>query len=159
MLIRNGNGKYLASPKGFPAIQFTVIKHWGNIQTDFEDNYQKYLFTHWESDRKEKFSATEEFELGLLVYQNYITVNENETIEEAIEDLINFIEYAENWNSEHKIINMPHWSKEYYRVPMNVSIYLQENDTWLRNIYSGTGYTADKVREKVRNELLTLPFP
>lgn len=159
MLIKNGNGKYLVSPKEFPTIQFTAIKHWGNIQTDFKDNYQKYLFTHWENDRKEKFSTTEEFEFGLLVYHNYITVNENETIEEATEDLINFIEYTENWNSEHKIINMPHWSKEYYRVPLNVSIYLQENDIWLRNIYSGTGYTSDKIREEVRNELLTLPSP
>ncbi len=150
---QKGNGKYLVNPEGYPEIQFTAKKRWGNIQTDFKDNYQKYLFTHWESDRKEKFSTNEELEDGLLVYQNYIIVNENETIEEATEDFISFIAYAENWNSEHKIINMPHWPKEYFRVPLNIYIYLQEEDVWLKNIYTGTGQTEDKMRETIKSEL------
>ena len=80
-------------------------------------------------------------------------MNENETIEEATEDFISFIAYAENWNSEHKIINMPHWPKEYFRVPLNIYIYLQEEDVWLKNIYTGTGQTEDKMRETIKSEL------
>ena len=80
-------------------------------------------------------------------------MNENEPIEEATEDFISFIVYAEQWNSKHKIINMPHWSKEYFRVPLNIYIYLQEEDIWLKNIYTGTGQTEDKMRETIKNEL------
>lgn len=140
--------------KNYPNIQFTAIKKWGNVQEDFADNYQKYLFNHWENDNKQYFSFKQEVdEQGLLHYQNYIVINENKTIEEATEDFINFLEYEEKWNKKNKVIEKWQQKKGEFIVPRG-RIFIQVNG---HSIYPYTGLwqTADEIRENVKNELLS----
>lgn len=149
------NGKYILASKNYPDIQFTAIKKWGNVQEDFEDNYQKYLFNHWESNRKEYFSFTEEVdEQGLLHYQNYVIVNENKIIDEATEDFISFLEYEEKWNMENKVIEKWQQKRGEFVVPRgHISIQIEENNI---SPYTALWQTADEIRENVKNELLRI---
>lgn len=149
------NGKYMLAPKNYPVFQFTAIKKWGNVQDDFIDNYQKYFFNHWESDKKQYFSFTEEIdEQGLLHYQSYIVVNENRTIEEATEDLISFLEYEEKCNKENKIIEKWQQKEGEFVVPQSC-IFIQVNEHRIYP-YTGLWQTADEIRENVKNELLKI---
>ena len=149
------NGKYILAPKNYPNIQFTAIKKWGNVQDDFADNYQKYFFNHWESDKKQHFSFIEETdEQGLLQYQIYIVVNENRTIEEATEDLISFLEYEEKCNKENKVIEKWQQKEGQFVVPSyQMYIQFQENKIFP---YTGLWQTAEEIRENVKKEFLKI---
>ena len=73
----NGNGTYLITLKNKKEIQFKAIKKYGDLKNDYEANYNKYVFEHWDSDIKEKFDIMEGLdENGMLNYEIYINVRQ-----------------------------------------------------------------------------------
>lgn len=146
-----GNGTYILEPKKNQQFQFIAIKKWGHIEEDFQSNLQKYLFNNWESERKEVFSVKEEKnERGVLNYQNYIVVDEAKTIEQATEDVISFIEYAENWNKKNNVVHFFQQKNNEFIVPVkNIYIKIQESEIYP---YNSRFQTADSIRKYVSEE-------
>lgn len=99
-----GNGSYEIVPKKKQDMKFKAVKNGGMATDDFEANFQRYIFNSWNSETKKQFEITEETnEKGLLVYENYINATSLEEVKERTNYLIEFLEYAEEWNKEYKV--------------------------------------------------------
>ena len=145
----NENGKYILTPKNNKDIQFTVIKKWGALHDDFKANLQKYIFNSWQSNIKEQIQTEESIsENGLLQYENYIVVNEIEKLNEGTEALISFLEYAESWNKENKIVNIWQQKNGQFIMPIDIYIVFKEKEI---HPYNKGFQTADEIREEVKN--------
>ena len=145
----NENGKYILTPKNNKDIQFTVIKKWGGLLDDFKANLQKYIFNNWQSNIKEQIQIEESInENGLLQYENYIVVDEIEKLNEGTEALISFLEYAESWNKENKIVNI--WQQKNGQFIMPIDIYIVFKEKEIHPYYKSF-QTADEIREEVEN--------
>ena len=147
----NGNGTYLITLKNKKEIQFKAIKKYGDLKNDYEANYNKYVFEHWDSDIKEKFDIMEGLdENGMLNYEIYINVDKVGDIEQATEYLINFLEYAEKWNKENKIVKISQQKNNQFVVPIwRIYIKIQEKRIYPYNMMF---QTADEIREEVKKQ-------
>ena len=145
------NGKYIFGLKNNKDIQFTAIKNWGRISNDFVGRYQKYIFDNWDSNVKNKFVVNESIdENGLLNYENYIIINKTNEIMEATEQLIEFLEYAEKWNKENKIIKVSQQKEGQFVVP--IKVYLKTEKTRIYP-YNAMFVTADEIREEAKKSM------
>ena len=147
----NGNGTYLITLKNKKEIQFKAIKKYGDLKNDYEANYNKYVFEHWDSDIKEKFDIMEGLdENGMLNYEIYINVDKDGDIEQATEYLINFLEYAEKWNKENKIVKISQQKNNQFVVPIwRIYIKIQEKRIYPYNMMF---QTADEIREEDKKQ-------
>ena len=146
-----GNGTYIFALKNKEEIQFKAIKEYGKLTEDFEANFQKYLFDTWNSSTKEKFEVEESRDNeGILSYSNYINANSMEEVEEAAEDIIDFLEYAEKWNEQNKIVSIWQQKKNEFIVPTR-RIYIKFQDKIIYP-YHALFQTADEIREEVRRQ-------
>lgn len=147
------NGKYIFELKNNKEIRFTEIKNGGSLFEDFAPNLQKYIFDSWNSSEKEKFLVEETIdERGLLSYKNYIIVNDPEKVDEATELLIDFLEYAEKWNKENKIVNI--WQQKEGQFVMPIKVYIQIQGKNIRP-YNAMFQTAEEVRGEVKKLLFS----
>ncbi len=148
----NGNGTYIFALKKKPEIQFKAIKEYGKLTEDFEANYQKYVFNNWNSSVKEKFEVEEKrTEEGILHYSNYVIADNTEEVEEAVEYIIEFLEYAEKWNKENKVVKIWQQKKNEFIVPIrNVYIKIQDNVIYP---YHALFQTADEIRNDAKEQL------
>ncbi len=144
----NENGKYIFELKNNKEIRFTAIKNWGKISNDFTSQYQKYIFDNWNSDVKSKFEVSESIdENGMLTYENYISIEETSQISEATEYLIDFLEYAEKWNKENKIIKV--WQQKEGQFIVPIKVYIKDKEKMIHP-YHAMFVTADDIRNEVK---------
>lgn len=143
----NENGKYYFEIKKCPSVKFTVIKDGGKDYDDYDENLQKYLFDNWNSSEKNNFKTEEYIEInGILYYRNYIEIENYSELIQATENIIHFMEYAEKWNNEHKIINNYHQKEyEFFVAPMGMT-FIKVKDEVI-NPYCETYITTDKIKE------------
>ena len=142
------NGKYIFELKNNKEIKFTVIKKWGALSEDFKANYQKCIFDSWNDDIKTNFKIKENIdENGLLNYENFIEIQNEEELDRATEYLIAFLEYSEKWNKENKIVEIQ-WQKDgQFIVPIEIYIKMQEKIIYP---YNTMYQTADEIRNEVK---------
>lgn len=142
------NGKYIFELRNNKEIKFVAIKKWGALSEDFEANYQKYIFDSWDADIKTNFKIKENIdENGLLNYENFIVIENEEELSKATEYLIAFLEYSEKWNKENKIVEIQ-WKKAgQFIVPIKVYIEMQEKIIYP---YNTMYQTADEIRNEVQ---------
>ena len=144
---KNENGTFYFRIKNFPEIQFTVIKKGGQSVNNYDSNLQKYLFNNWNSDDKKYFKTEEYVDINeLSYYRNYIEITEYKDLELATEKLIDFLDYAENWNDDNNIIKYKYQKEGQYCVAPIGMIYIKINDKII-SPYSELYITADKIRE------------
>ena len=95
-----GNGNYIFAVKGNKELKFSAIKKYGTLYEDYADNLQKYVFTKWNSQNKNKIIEDEKTEEnGLLKYSMYMEINSYTEIEELVEILNEFMEYAKTYDN------------------------------------------------------------
>ena len=147
---KNENGTFYFKIKNLPEVQFTVIKNGGKSLNDYDSNLQKYLFNNWNSSEKEYFETEEYIDQdGLLYYSNYIRISEEKELEQATELILDFLEYAEDWNKENKIIKYKYQKEGQFCVAPIGMIYIKINDKII-SPYSELYITADKIRENAK---------
>lgn len=145
-----GNGTYIMALKNKQEIQFKAIKDYGKLSDDYHANFQKYIFNNWDNDLKEKFEVKENINNnGLLSYENYIIVDNIEELEKATEYIIDFLEYAEKWNKENKIVKIK-WQKDGQFIVPIYNIYIQFQERIIYP-YHAMFQTADEIREESKN--------
>ena len=89
-------------------------------------------------------------ENGMLNYEIYINVDKVGDIEQATEYLINFLEYAEKWNKENKIVKISQQKNNQFVVPIwRIYIKIQEKRIYPYNMMF---QTADEIREEVKKQ-------
>ena len=148
---KNENGIFYFKIKNFTELQFNVIKKGGQSINDYDSNLQKYLFTNWESDDKKYFKTEEYIDTDeLLYYRNYIEITEYDDLKQATEKIINFLEYAENWNDKNNIIKYKYQKEGQYCVAPIGMIYIKIKDKII-SPYSELYITANKIRENAEN--------
>ena len=147
---KNENGTFYFKIKNLPEVQFTVIKNGGKSLNDYDSNLQKYLFNNWNSNEKEYFETEEYIDQdGLLYYSNYIRISEEKELELATERILDFLEYAEDWNKENKIIKYKYQKEGQFCVAPIGMTYIKINDKII-SPYSELYITADKIRENAK---------
>lgn len=145
---KHENGKYIFELKNNKEVKFTAIKKWGALSEDFEANYQKYIFDSWDDEIKTNFKIKESIdENGLLNYENFIAIENEDELSKATEYLIAFLEYSEKWNKENKIVEIQ-WQKEgQFIVPIDVYIEIQERIIYP---YNAMYQTVDEIKNEVQ---------
>lgn len=145
---KNENGKYILGVKTCKNIQFTAIRENKKLLEDFKANYQKYIFNSWNNPIKEKFEVAQTVnEKGLLSYQNYIIVNETTELETVTEYLIEFLEYAEKWNKENKVVKVWQQKQGQFIVPIEIYIKVKEKIIYP---YNAMFQTKEEIRQEAR---------
>ena len=157
----NENGTFYFEMKKLPDVKFKVIKNYGKTMDDFDANFEKYLFENWKSDEKKYFKTDEYIEeneglsKGLLNYKIYIEIENYDEPLHSIDYIIDYLEYAENWNKETKIINNYHRNKEEFCVsPGNINIKIK--DTYITT-YPNVR-TSNKIKEKAIEEFEKIEY-
>lgn len=147
---KNENGTFYFKIKNLPEVQFTVIKNGGKSLNDYDSNLQKYLFNNWNSNEKEYFKTEEYIDQdGLLYYSNYIRISEEKELELATELILDFLQYAEDWNKENKIIKYKYQKEGQFCVAPIGMTYIKINDKII-SPYSELYITTDKIRENAK---------
>lgn len=149
---KNENGTYYFELSKCPEVKFTAIKDGGIDYYDYKENLQKYLFDNWDSTSKNNFKTEEYIEPnGLLYYRNYIESENFEEVMQATEDIIQFVEYAEQWNKKNKAINNYIQKKgEFFVAPIGMT-FIKISDQIIIP-YSETYMTADEIKEKAKKQ-------
>ena len=118
----DGNGSYKLTVKENSEIIFNVFVNWSEMQEDYSDQCQKYYFNKWQNSEKSKLITEETYnENGILTYSQYIEVQTEEEVQNAVNLLYAFIESTENmffpdWNLYLKVENQriyPFYSTNY----------------------------------------------
>lgn len=153
---KNENGTYYFELVKCPDVKITAIKDGGIDYYDYKENLQKYLFNNWDNSAKNKFK-TEEYIMsnGLLYYRNYIEAESFEEVMQATENIIQFTEYAEQWNKENKVINnYLQKEEEFFVAPLGMT-FIKMGETII-SPYSEIYLTADEIRESAKRQYLEL---
>ena len=147
---KNENGTFYFKIKNLPEVQFNVIKNGGKSLNDYDSNLQKYLFNNWNSSEKEYFETEEYIDQdGLLYYSNYFRISEEKELELATERILDFLQYAEDWNKENKIIKYKYQKEGQFCVAPIGMTYIKINDKII-SPYSELYITTDKIRENAK---------
>lgn len=153
---KNINGEYFFELKKFPQIKFKSIKNFGSEINDFEAQFHKYLFEKWNSEYKKEFKIEERItENGLLEYNTYIEIKTYDELIKAIEMIIEFLKYEENWNKDNgNVINVK-WKKENQFTMPSGKMYLVNND---KRIYPYTSWfqTEEEIRENAQKTYINI---
>ncbi len=100
--IIEGKDKYTLQVVNQPEITFQCVKTGGGYAFDYTSYSHQRYFKQWESEKKEQFVVEEDTTTdGLFQYETYIpvTVEDFEVIENKINDIGEFVEYAgENYS-------------------------------------------------------------
>ena len=154
---KNENGTFYFEMKKIPDVKFKVIKNYGKTMDDFDANFEKYLFENWKSDEKRYFKTDEYIEeneglsKGLLKYRIYIEIENDDELLNSIDYIIDYLEYAENWNKETKIINNYHRNKGEFSVsPGNINIKIKDKDIYI-STYPNVRM-SNQIKEKAIEE-------
>ena len=154
---KNENGTFYFEIKKLPNVKFTAKKKYGTSMDDFAANFEKYLFENWSADEKKYFKTEEYIEEyeglseGLLNYRIYIEIENYDELLHSIDYIIDYLEYAENWNKETKIINNYHRNKEEFSVsPGNISIKIKDKEIYI--ITYPNVRTSSEIKEKAIEE-------
>lgn len=93
---RNKNGKYILTTKENPEIQFTAIVNWESMREDYSDRCQKYYYERWTNPNKYKLITEERYDENgdILVFIQYIEIKEKDEIEEKINLIDSFVNFA-----------------------------------------------------------------
>lgn len=153
---KNENGTYYFELAKCPDVKFTAIKDGGTDYYDYKENLQRYLFDNWTSSEKSIFKIEEYTESnGLLYYRNYIEIENSDELMQATESIIHFMEYAEQWNEENKVINNYIQKKdEFFVAPLGMT-FIKINDEII-SPYSETYMTVDEIKESAKRQYLEL---
>ena len=154
---KNENGTFYFEIQKLPDVKFTVKKKYGTSMDDFDMNFEKYLFENWSTDEKKYFKIDEYIEeneglsKGLLNYKIYIEIESYDELLHSTDYIIDYLEYAENWNKKTKIINNYHRNKEEFSVsPGNIYIKIKNKDIYITT-YPNVR-TASEIKEKAIEE-------
>ena len=150
--LNNENGIYYFEVIKCPEIKFTAIKNGGINKYDYVGHLQKYLFDNWDNPEKEKFK-TEEYTStnGLLNYRNYIETSSFEEVMQSTECIIQFMQYAEHWNAENKVIKNPFQHKNtLFIAPLGGTFIRFKGYDILP--YSESCMTEDAIRENSKRQ-------
>ncbi len=153
---KNENGTYYFELAKCPDVKFTAIKDGGTDYYDYKENLQRYLFDNWTSSEKSTFKIEEYTESnGLLYYRNYIEIENFDELMQATESIIHFMEYAEQWNKENKVINNYIQKKEEFFVAPLGMTFIKINGKMIIP-YSETYMTVDEIKESAKKQYLEL---
>ena len=156
-------GEYYFELKKCPEIKFKANKYFGQEQNDLYDNFTQYLFNKWTHPKKNKFKVSQYYRNeqdfirnGLLVFNAYIEINNYEELLEGTQIILDFLNYAEQWNKDNgKVVDMWFNMNGEFDLPIG-GIYLKKDGKIIQP-YSGTFRTEDEIMEKAKklyNELL-----
>lgn len=96
-----GNGTLHLSTKGKIKIKFDVIKKFGNMDYNYDDESLRYFYERWNSDSKNIFEAEEYTDdNGLKKYVVYTNADSIEKIDNAINVYMELKEFAGNYYEE-----------------------------------------------------------
>ena len=125
----NSNGSYVYEIKNNPEIKFNVIVKWASMNEDYADNCQKYFYEHWKNTNKDIIQTNiSYYEDAILKYEQYVQIENEDEIENAVEIMYDFISSAENyfspdWNLYLKLNDGYRiYPFDYYNIDLNTSI-------------------------------------
>lgn len=126
------------------------MKHFGQERDDLVENLNKYLFENWNSIEKNKFKVTEsENTEGLLEFKAYIEIETYEELIEGTKIILEFLEYAEEWNKDNgKVVYLWQQKDDQFVMPMN-NIYLMKGNNPIVP-HSGLFQTSDEIIENAK---------
>lgn len=99
-----GNGTFTYKLKDIPELQFNALVNWSSYSDDYADNSQKYYYENWENKDKDLIQTKSSYDdNGLLSYEQYIEIDDEDSIEEAVELMYDFIKsagdkYTKEWD-------------------------------------------------------------
>lgn len=125
----NSNGSYVYEIKNNPEIKFNVIVKWASMNEDYADNCQKYFYEHWQNTNKDIIQTNiSYYEDAILKYEQYVQIENEDEIENAVKIMYDFISSAENyfspdWNLYLKLNDGYRiYPFDYYNIDLNTSI-------------------------------------
>ena len=96
-----GNGTLHLSTKGKIKIKFDVIKKFGNMDYNYDDESLRYFYERWNSDSKNIFEAEEYTDdNGLKKYVVYTNADSIEKIDNAINSYLELKKFAGKYYEE-----------------------------------------------------------
>lgn len=99
-----GNGTYVFEVDDDTLIQFNALEDWSRLSDDYEDNCQKYYYDNWENSNKDIVKTKTSYENNILLnFEQYIEIENEDEIENAVRLLYDFVISAQNkfsteWN-------------------------------------------------------------
>ena len=92
----NQNGKYILTTKENPNVHFTAIVNWESMKQDYSDRTQKYYYENWKNVDKNKIKTEERYDENgdILVYRQYIEIENKNQIESSIDLINDFLKFA-----------------------------------------------------------------
>lgn len=89
------NGNYVLTTKENQNIQFNAHVNWNSLTQDYADRCHKYFYEKWENENKEKLNIIENIaENNILSYEQYIKIENNEQLENAVNLIYDLREFA-----------------------------------------------------------------
>ena len=79
------NGTYILTTKENEEIRFYAVVNWNSLTQDYSDRCQKYYYEKWQNENKGMLKTIEKTgENNILTYEQYIEIENNEQLENAV---------------------------------------------------------------------------
>lgn len=91
---KDRNGTYILTIEENRDIKFNAIVNWNSMKDDYSEQCQKYYYNKWQHKDKEKLITEEDNEDGILIFNQYVIINDYSQIEESINLMYDFIASA-----------------------------------------------------------------